>query len=164
MGRETRSLIAALAVLVLAVSCGGAGPAEWSGQEPLVGEPSTVDRSVVQLAQLAHPAGSASGLSEADRPALTTAAIHVAATPIVDVDDDPEPRATASSLVARAIVSEIAAYHRPGGRHLASFATPGPYGEPKVFLVREARSRWLRVLLPMRPNGVEGWIRRTDVR
>jgi lipoprotein-anchoring transpeptidase ErfK/SrfK len=164
VGRETRSPIAALAILVLAVSCGGSGPTEWTGQEHLGVEPSTVDRSVVELAPPADPAASSSGLFEADRPALTTAAIEVAATPIVDVDHDPEPRATTPSLVARAVVSEIAAFRHPGGRHLASFTTPGPYGEPKVFLVREARGRWLRVLLPMRPNGVEGWIRRADVR
>lgn len=35
---------------------------------------------------------------------------------------------------------------------------------PQVFLVKERRSDgWLRVLLPVRPNGSSGWVRATDV-
>lgn len=33
-----------------------------------------------------------------------------------------------------------------------------------MFLVREFRKRWLRVLVPARPNGAEGWISSRDVR
>lgn len=38
------------------------------------------------------------------------------------------------------------------------------YGLPRTFLVREKRGDWLKVLLPMRPNGSEGWIRSDGVR
>lgn len=161
MRREPRSLIAALAVSLLAASCGGSGPPWSGGRERSILEPSTVERSVVGLA---GPGIASSTLSDVDQPAPATAALDTATTPNVEREAEPEPKVSTSSLVARAIVPEIAAFRRPGGPNLASFATPGPYGEPKVFLVREARERWLRVLLPMRPNGVEGWVRRADVR
>jgi lipoprotein-anchoring transpeptidase ErfK/SrfK len=35
---------------------------------------------------------------------------------------------------------------------------------PQVFLVEERRDGWVRVLLPVRPNGTSGWIREKDVR
>ncbi len=39
-----------------------------------------------------------------------------------------------------------------------------PRNTPLVFLVREQREDgWLNVLLPVRPNGSTGWIRRSDV-
>lgn len=151
-------MIALLAVLVLAAGCGGAEPGGWNGGERSAAEASTVEHSVIEVA----PGFASSYLPDTERPAPTMATLEV--TPIVGVEADPEPKGSGFSLVARAIVPKIAAFDRPGGHHLASFTTPGPYGETKVFLVRETRDRWLRVLLPMRPNGIEGWIRKADVR
>jgi lipoprotein-anchoring transpeptidase ErfK/SrfK len=39
------------------------------------------------------------------------------------------------------------------------------YGVPRTFLVTDDTSRpgWLKVLLPIRPNGSDGWIRASDV-
>jgi lipoprotein-anchoring transpeptidase ErfK/SrfK len=37
------------------------------------------------------------------------------------------------------------------------------YPVPTVFLVDEQRGDWLKVLLPVRPNGSTGWIRAADV-
>jgi lipoprotein-anchoring transpeptidase ErfK/SrfK len=55
----------------------------------------------------------------------------------------------------------LAVYRRPGAarpaRRLA--AAPGA----RVLLVRARRGAWLRVLLPLRPNGSSGWIRARDV-
>jgi lipoprotein-anchoring transpeptidase ErfK/SrfK len=34
---------------------------------------------------------------------------------------------------------------------------------PQVFLVKEQRNGWVRVLLPVRPNGSTGWVRASDV-
>jgi lipoprotein-anchoring transpeptidase ErfK/SrfK len=39
-----------------------------------------------------------------------------------------------------------------------------PSRTPLVFLVREVHPGWLRVLLPVRPNGSSGWIHADDVR
>jgi lipoprotein-anchoring transpeptidase ErfK/SrfK len=33
-----------------------------------------------------------------------------------------------------------------------------------VFLVEEQRREWVKVLLPVRPNGTTGWVRKRDVR
>jgi lipoprotein-anchoring transpeptidase ErfK/SrfK len=35
---------------------------------------------------------------------------------------------------------------------------------PQVFLVQEQQPGWIRVLLPVRPNGTSGWVREKDVR
>ena len=35
---------------------------------------------------------------------------------------------------------------------------------PQVFLVDEQQGDWVRVLLPVRPNGTTGWVRSSDVR
>ena len=43
-------------------------------------------------------------------------------------------------------------------------AHPQPSGAPLVLLVQEKRPSWLKVLLPVRPNGSTGWVRRADVK
>lgn len=35
---------------------------------------------------------------------------------------------------------------------------------PQVFLVEEQQAKWVRVLLPVRPNGTTGWIKKSDVK
>lgn len=40
---------------------------------------------------------------------------------------------------------------------------PTEEGAPRVFLVKEQSPGWLRVLLPVRPNGSKGWVREADV-
>lgn len=37
------------------------------------------------------------------------------------------------------------------------------YGVPRVLLVRALRGAWAQLLLPVRPNGLVGWVRATDV-
>ncbi|RJL34647.1 L,D-transpeptidase [Bailinhaonella thermotolerans] len=44
-----------------------------------------------------------------------------------------------------------------------SLASPNEAGAPRVLLVRETAGAWLRVLLPVRPNGSTGWVRAADV-
>ncbi len=65
-----------------------------------------------------------------------------------------------SSVVAQALVPQLAVYDAPGAA-LASraLANPQPSGAPLVLLVTEQRAGWLQVLLPVRPNGSTGWIR-----
>jgi hypothetical protein len=45
------------------------------------------------------------------------------------------------------------------------FENPGPYDPPQPFtmLVTERRGDWAKVLVPVRPNGTEGWVRLSDV-
>ena len=40
---------------------------------------------------------------------------------------------------------------------------PNENGAPLVFLVEEDRGEWLKVLLPIRPNGSAGFVRASDV-
>jgi hypothetical protein len=67
-------------------------------------------------------------------------------------------------------VKDVTVRSRPhGGRIMAVFPADLPWGSPTPFLVREARrseagDTWLRVLLPRRPNGSSGWVRRDQVR
>ena len=68
------------------------------------------------------------------------------------------------SLVAEARVRAVPVYDSPGApRPRLSLAHPNENGAPRVFLVKEEQGEWLRVLLPVRPNGSAGWIRASDV-
>jgi hypothetical protein len=64
------------------------------------------------------------------------------------------------SVVANAEHGQLLVYDVPGGsRPWRRYSNPTAQGTPLVFLVRGRRGRWLRVMLPSRPNGSEGWIR-----
>jgi len=69
------------------------------------------------------------------------------------------------TLVATSLVPEIAAFASPDGdaEVTHSLEHPTERGVPRVFLVEERRDGWLKVLLPVRPNGSTGWIREDDV-
>jgi lipoprotein-anchoring transpeptidase ErfK/SrfK len=131
-------------------------------------EPRVVDQAVLGhapvSASVSVQATDPSGRSPIERPAPGEANVVAAAPQTVALEGGAVPQPPASSLVARAIVPKISVFRGPGGRHLVSFSSPGTYGEPLIFLVREERQRWLRVLLPLRPNGAEGWVRAADVR
>ena len=57
------------------------------------------------------------------------------------------------------------AYRRPGGAELARFGPKNANGYPTVFSIRAVsktagcRPEWYRVQLPIRPNGVTGYVR-----
>jgi lipoprotein-anchoring transpeptidase ErfK/SrfK len=77
----------------------------------------------------------------------------------------PTAAAPAGSTVAQATVRRVGIYTTPGAAARAqTLANPQPSGAPLVFLVQEQRPGWLRVLLPVRPNGSSGWIRAAQVR
>jgi lipoprotein-anchoring transpeptidase ErfK/SrfK len=67
-------------------------------------------------------------------------------------------------------VKDVTVLSRPrSGDVVAVFPANLPWGSPTPFLIREARrtaagDTWLRVLLPRRPNGSSGWVRRDQVR
>jgi len=76
------------------------------------------------------------------------------------------------SLAARAIVPHVAVFDRPATRKPARvldnpwLVVPSQAASavPQVFLVQTRRADgWVRVLLPIRPNGSSGWVRATDV-
>lgn len=102
--------------------------------------------------------GRESAFPPGDREADYAAVDLVAAEP-------PEPAVEAGSVVAQATAPRIPIFRHPGDRRpWTSLRNPGPFDAPRTFLVRARRDGWLRALLPMEPNGSEGWIRERDVR
>lgn len=67
--------------------------------------------------------------------------------------------------VAAVVRREVRAYRRPAGRAFARFERVNENGFPTVFRVlaavkaRDCHPTWYRVQLPMRPNGVTGYVR-----
>lgn len=69
-----------------------------------------------------------------------------------------------TSLVARSKVASVKIYATPKATSPAgTLKNPLPSGAQLVFLVQERRADRLRVLLPVRPNGAQGWISASDV-
>lgn len=69
------------------------------------------------------------------------------------------------SLVARSRVRKIKVYSTASGSDVAGvLANPVASGAPLVFLVQERQFDRLRVLLPVRPNQSQGWVRAADVK
>jgi lipoprotein-anchoring transpeptidase ErfK/SrfK len=57
-------------------------------------------------------------------------------------------------------------FNSAGARKTASgwvFTNPTFYGNPLTMVVTENRGDWLRVMIPARPNGQQGWVRASDV-
>jgi lipoprotein-anchoring transpeptidase ErfK/SrfK len=98
--------------------------------------------------------------SGTERTAATTAPTTTAPPPTVSTTA-PVPRST----VATATVPVVNVYDDPGAPAPArSLEHPiRPQGTPLVFLVVEEQPEWLKVLVPVRPNGTTGWIRTSDV-
>ena len=68
------------------------------------------------------------------------------------------------SIVAAAVVAIVDVFDDPlDTAPKASLGNPIPSGGPLIFLVDGQRSGWLKVLLPLRPNGSVGWIQAKDV-
>jgi lipoprotein-anchoring transpeptidase ErfK/SrfK len=68
------------------------------------------------------------------------------------------------SVVANAAGRQVLVYRRPGAAHpWRRYSNPTSQRTPLVFLVRAHRGSWLRVMLPSRPNGSEGWVQQDTV-
>jgi lipoprotein-anchoring transpeptidase ErfK/SrfK len=68
------------------------------------------------------------------------------------------------SVIASPTTASLAVFAHPGDA-APSMGLPDrtPLGSARVLLVQDARGPWLQVLLPSRPNGARGWVRRQDV-
>jgi lipoprotein-anchoring transpeptidase ErfK/SrfK len=122
------------------------------------------------LAAVVALAGCSGPSSGAAQPAVTQTSAAAAPT------TRPAPKAgkvrlgDAPAYVALA-VKDVTVLSRPrsSGDVVAVFPANLPWGSPTPFLITEARrtaagDTWLRVLLPRRPNGSSGWVRREQVR
>ncbi len=76
---------------------------------------------------------------------------------------------TQTTAFAAMVKKEAETYRRPGGTPLASFGKVNENGYPTTFSIVGAivnttcGASWYRVQLPMRPNGVTGYVRPADV-
>ena len=76
----------------------------------------------------------------------------------------PEPRAAPpEALVATATAELRATSAAGGGEVLLEMPPTAPLGGPRTLLVLEEAPAHVRVLLPVRPNGVSGWVERSTV-
>jgi lipoprotein-anchoring transpeptidase ErfK/SrfK len=73
--------------------------------------------------------------------------------------------APVKTLVATATVPSVTVFGAPSadGPSVSSLSNPNELGAPLVFRVKTQQPDWLQVMLPMRPNGSDGWIHSTDV-
>ena len=117
---------------------------------------------LVTILSLALLQGCGDRSSPAADPDSEQAYAETELTPMTAPEPEPSPRA--ETLVATAAVPEVEAFEDPEDKKpFVTFEHPGPFGTPRVFLVQEDAGDWLNVLLPMRPNGSEGWVRADDV-
>jgi lipoprotein-anchoring transpeptidase ErfK/SrfK len=63
------------------------------------------------------------------------------------------------AFVATALVPKVPIYdapHSPSSKQ--SLTNPDTYGQPLTFLVLDQQDDWVKVALPVRPNGSSGWV------
>lgn len=98
----------------------------------------------------------------APAPAPRSQPAHRPARPPVPAGHPPAP--PPGSTVATATGGTVAVYPSPGAPSpLTSLSNPNSLGAPLVFLVTATQGSWMRVMLPLRPNGSQGWIRSDQV-
>jgi lipoprotein-anchoring transpeptidase ErfK/SrfK len=139
--RWSRRTVAAVVVVLAATAAGCAAP-----ERPLVTD-ADVDGVVL------GPAATV----PVEAPASTTAAAPEMPFEV------PEEDLVELSFVASATGDGVDLHTEPGGEPYDRLANPIPSGDELVFLVEEFRGEWMRVLLPVRPNGSTGWIRSDEV-
>src|SRR6266511_1233250 len=87
-----------------------------------------------------------------------------AATPTTTTTALPQPK---PSVTATSKVPEITAYQDAveTSQPVTKLSDKTEYGLPRTFLVTDQTSHpgWLHVLLPVRPNGSNGWVKASDV-
>jgi hypothetical protein len=78
---------------------------------------------------------------------------------------DRDAAAPLRSIVAQALGRQVDVYAKPGATSVQrKLSHPHDGAAPLVLLVAEQQGDWLKVLLPVRPNGSSGWVRAEQVR
>jgi lipoprotein-anchoring transpeptidase ErfK/SrfK len=109
------------------------------------------------------------GCSSGERPTLSSRKEVPVTAPAVG--NPPTTLMAGFNYVAQAQVPVVKVYDAPNG-NVPSHEFENPWNvndDPRypvqtVFLVDEHRGDWVKVLLPIRPNGSTGWIKATDVK
>ena len=168
--RRGRVLAAAAAVLAVGVVAAVVfWPSEEIAAPASTTRPPTTTTSTTIAAPAAHTARIATVRPEvaeievlADEPTGWSDA-----EPVVLAADRPQPPASQNAAAPREPLPTVEApiVGRAATATGWAFDNPGPYDPPQPFtmLVEEQRGDWLKVHLPVRPNGTMGWIRADDV-
>lgn len=84
-------------------------------------------------------------------------------------DEEPSPESLldiqhpGNSTVAEAAYSKLAVHSSAGGAVKQTLNSPTREGFRLVMGVVERKGDWMRVRLPVRPNGTTGWVKESDV-
>jgi lipoprotein-anchoring transpeptidase ErfK/SrfK len=153
------TLVAAVAVGLVALL--------WPGEEQATPLP-------VPVASTTAPPTTSTTIAPATVATATAPQIVVSSTPppewdaaavTIEPSGRPVPAASQVTMPARPPLPRVG--FPVEGRVAESggwrFANPTSLGEPFTMLVTEGRGDWLRVELPVRPNGTPGWVRRSEV-
>ena len=118
--------------------------------------------SVVSVALVALAASGCGGGSRSDAKTRKASVRHCVAGTV-------QPVGSSDVAWAAAALRATTAYRSPGGAVIRRFGRQNVNGATTVFGVlgkrvdAGCRAPWLHVTLPMRPNGVTGWVRAADV-
>jgi lipoprotein-anchoring transpeptidase ErfK/SrfK len=150
--QHRRALMMGMIVVVVAVGCSKAAP-EVPGSLALAAE------TEVEMTTTVRPTTTV-GPTTTVRPTTTTSA------PTSTSTIPPDPLRTWVAT-ANPAITNLVAFDEPGGTPIAlEFIVPNPhqFGGPLTLMVTEgnAGDAWVKVQLPVRPNGQEGWIRTTE--
>lgn len=128
-----------------------AAPLTWGGLAWRVATVVVIVAAIAGFIVAVHGAGRADGT---DGPAGTSD--PVAARRVAD--------GTGPVTIATAIKRDVGVYgHERDAEPWTHLRTPNRQGAPLTFLVLRKTSGWVKVLLPIRPNGSTGWVSTTQV-
>lgn len=117
--------------------------------------------TLLTLASMLFAGSGALGATRGGRAAGAARFVGHAEPPVADALN----AAPTDALVADAAIASVDVYESPGAPEPAhSLKNPTFEGVLLIFGVLEEQGEWLRVMLPMRPNGSVGWIKASDVR
>jgi lipoprotein-anchoring transpeptidase ErfK/SrfK len=109
--------------------------------------------------------GGGGGEKAADAPARTIPARPLPSGTGVPATNAPPAPAAATTYVAQAVPARVAVFPAAGAAApQTTLANPNENGAPLVFLVEQTQGDWIKVDLPIRPNGSTGWVRAADVK
>jgi hypothetical protein len=126
------------------------------------GERVTAESSPAPSVRRAEPP--IASASVAPRDAVVEQVVH--ARPQPSCGSASRPLRTRSLAFAAVVRTEARAYATPGGKPLRRFGRLNVNGVPTAFGVLgriRCAGEWLRVQLPVRPNGLVAWVRARDV-
>jgi hypothetical protein len=155
VARAPRIAVACLALAAVVAGCGGDGAA----RDAVGAAPVRYDPRVEPPAAKAGVAPARPTRRTAVAPRVRRAMPRCARAPVM-------PLRTNSVAFAAVVRSTATAYAMPAGERLARFERLNANGVPTVLGVlgrARCRGEWLRVQLPLRPNGALGWVRAREV-